>query len=48
MDRPAESVAAGYENEEWISRDSDLDTLREMPEFHALLEGLAARNRIRP
>ena len=33
------SVAAGYEDYEWIKRDTDLDNIRDEPGYLKLMEG---------
>ncbi|MEW6060657.1 MAG: protein kinase [Bacteroidota bacterium] len=34
-----DAIAAGYGNYEWLKRDTDLDTLRDEPEFKELVKG---------
>lgn len=37
------AMEAGYHNAEWTSQDSDLESLREIPEFQAILDEMARR-----
>jgi Flp pilus assembly protein TadD len=34
-----EALAAGYQHFEWIQRDSDLDSIRQEPEYIELMKG---------
>jgi adenylate cyclase len=37
------AIAAGYENYEWLQRDTDLDPIRNEPEYEELLKGKRSR-----